>query len=113
MVETILIISFSFLSILGLCELIHIIWIWAISPSIPIKKILVVYLNNDFPTEQLKLTIACDNWSAVKNYNTIIAVAVDLSEENYEVCEKIAFENNIVICPEAVAQRVIKSIARG
>lgn len=95
MLETLLFIVVFSLSVIGLSDLIHWIWISIIKPKDKSKKTLLCYLSGDFADLQLKIAFEELLWYG-KNYaDDLVAIDYNVGESALSRCIEYARENNI------------------
>ena len=95
MLETLLFIVVFVLSVIGLSDLIHWIWISIIKPKSRFKKTLLCYLSGEFACLQLKIAYEELLWHGKSYADDLIAIDYNIEESVFSHCSQYAKEHNI------------------
>ena len=89
---------FTIPALLGVAELIHLIKVYIISPKNTAVKYLLIFLGKNSPYEQLTTVAEEFFWRGKKYAQNIIAVNLDISDEDYIYCRSFCDKNNFIFC---------------
>ncbi len=95
MLETLLFIVVFSLSVIGLSDLIHWIWLSIIRPKEKPKKTLLCYLCGEFADLQLRIVFEELLWYGKTYADDLVAIDYDIDESALSRCEEFAKDNNI------------------
>lgn len=109
--ELILFLIFLIPAMLGLAEIIHI-FKTRIRYSEASNSYMLVYLCGENPVEKLNYALEQYFWLGRRYVGNIIAVATDLSEENYNTCRNIALKHEIIFCNENELAEILTELKK-
>ena len=109
--EIILFLVFLIPAMLGLSEIIHIFKTCLLYPKNTDSYVLI-YLSDENPALKLNFVLEQYYWLGKRYVGSIIAVASDLSEENYDVCRAIAEKHGIIFCNENEFDKALAEIKK-
>ena len=109
--EIILFLIFLIPAMLGLAEIIHIFKTCLFYPKNTDSYVLI-YLSNENPALKLSFVLEQYYWLGKRYVENVIAIASDLSEENYEMCKNIADKHGIIFCNEIELDKVMAEIKK-
>lgn len=109
MIEAILIVVIVFLSVVGIGELMHRIWMAVIKPN-KAKNILITALTDDCAVEQVQAALEEVRWLGKGYAQVVIGVDFGLCNEILFRCRKLQEENtDLVICSVEELPEIIKA----
>ncbi len=106
MLETLLFIVVFTLSVIGLSDLIHWVWIRIIKPKGRLKKTLLCYISGDFADLQLKIAFEELLWYGKSYADELIAVYCNIEESVFSRCLEYSKQNNIRLISNDEAYKI-------
>lgn len=92
MFEIIMLVLAIFLSIIGLCELMHRLWMVLIRPK-KTENMLLIILNDELAVEQITAALEELRWQGSNFATTLVGIDMGLSTEISDTCKKISKDN--------------------
>ncbi len=110
MVKAILSFIFVLFAISGICDLIHTVRLFFLSPSVKFKSYIVASLMPGIAIEQLKCLSEKQRWNGEGYATKIIALTDNLSLDEINSCNEF-FNNNIVLTQFKNLENLLKEIS--
>jgi hypothetical protein len=110
MIETILLIIGFLLIIVGICEIIHSVCVFAAAPKKRYNSFFVIGLKKEKFMSQLALAKEQRRWMGDMFAEEIIAYYSDLSDDELSACRRYAKENNIHLVNVDYLSDIVKKL---
>lgn len=111
MVKMFLIALTAVLAVLGLCEVLHSVWLFLISPKIKPKTFSVVWLyDEDDPVRQLHYAGNMFCWCDRIDSDFKIAVYAGISESLYDECKRVAAGYDMIFTTPQMLEHIMERV---
>ena len=81
-------------SILGITELLRMLWFYTVRPREDLPYLLKVFLKKDIFVQQIRAALEYTSWESTKNFRGITLNTNELSEKELSVVKKMVEEND-------------------